>query len=122
MSETLNNLLEKQTRDLARKILEYKDKIRQDIGGECLSKALSLYDSRGGGGLWWIGDLSQIGLDFGLHHTYFVPEKSNEDDQALNQADNGFAQYPPLTVKEVTSLGKLQETDIIRELVSHQEK
>ena len=34
-------------------------------------------------------------------HAYYVPDSTRLDDPALNQADNGFTQFPCLTVREV---------------------
>lgn len=56
-------------------------------------------------------------MDFGVHHTYFVPPAAHDSDTALNQADNGFSQYPPLTVGEVKIVGELQNVDVIKSIV-----
>lgn len=90
----------------------------EDIGGGCLSKALDLYDSFGGGELYWIGSLEKIGLDYGLHHTYFIPPDANDSSLAMNQKDNGFSQYPALNVAEVRFLGTKQDPSVVREMVN----
>ncbi len=122
MSEGVDKLLQNRKVELAQKILQYKEGMDSDIGGECLAKGLRLYDEEGSGELWWVGNLEKIGLDFGLHHTYFIPNDAQANDQALNQKDAGFSQYPALTVDEVHILGERLNTNIVRELVNHTKK
>jgi hypothetical protein len=40
-----------------------------------------------------------------LHHAYYVPDPSRLEDRALNQADNGYQGFPPLTVRQVIDNG-----------------
>ncbi len=51
------------------KVLMYKPQFEVDIGGGCLRAALELYENYSGGILCWIGNLNELDLDFGLHHT-----------------------------------------------------
>jgi hypothetical protein len=106
---SLNRLKEKLTRSEPVSV--------EDSGGGCLEEALKLYEKYRGGLLYWIGDCKKIGLDFSIQHTYFVPPGAKDSDIALNQADNGFSQYPKLTVAEVKILGKLQNINVVRGLV-----
>lgn len=99
------------------KFLESKPKFEENIGGQCLEGALNLHKKHKGGFLYWVGNLTKIGLDFGVHHTYFVPPQANDSDIALNQEDNGFSQYPRLTVGEVKIVGEPQNVDVIKQIV-----
>ncbi len=111
-------LAESEKKHLRDKILSKKaDFEGEDAGGQCLEKALDLYDNRRGGALYWVGDLPELGLDFGLHHAYFVPNESKPDESALNQEDNGFPEYPRLTVGEVKKIGVPQRISIVKEIV-----
>lgn len=102
---------------LREKFVGSRSAFENNMGGQCLQKALELYDSHRGGSLWWVGNLGKVGLDFGLHHTYFVPPKAKDSDRALNQADSGFPQYPALTVGEVKSIGQKQDINTVRGIV-----
>ena len=103
---------------LEEKILSHKSHFeKEDIRGGCLGEAFKLYEQFGGGTIFWIGNLSKISLDFGIHHAYFVPPNADDNQLALNQADNGFGEYPPLTVKEVRTLGEPQDINIVREIL-----
>ena len=109
MSESLHQLKEK--------FIKSKPGFEENIGGQCLEGALSLHEKHKGGFLYWVGNLNKIGLNFGVHHTYFVPPEARDSDIALNQADNGFSQYPPLTVGEVKIVGELQDVNLIKDIV-----
>lgn len=101
---------------LKAKILEYEPLLRQeDIGGACLLRALELYDAHGGGLIYWIGQLTSIGLDFGINHAYYFTPNANDRTIALNLADNGFPQYPPLIKKEVEVIGVIQSPSVIHQ-------
>ena len=90
--------------ELRRKIETCLPQIERHDGKLCLEKALALYDLHGGGEIYWIDSLEKIGSGESLLHAYFVPPNSKPNDIALNQSDNGFPQYPRLTVKEVKYL------------------
>ena len=103
---------------LRKKIQACRADIEKNISGQCLEKALEILDRLKGGSLYWVGNLQKVDLDFGLHHTYYIPVNSSPEDPALNQDDNGYSQYPKLTVEEVRTLGEPQNVNIIRELVN----
>lgn len=90
---------------------------REDLRGGCLGEAYGLYKTYGGGEIYWVGKLTKINLEFGVYHAYFIPPHAQDDSFALNQADNGFGEYPPLTVKELRTIGELQNIDIVRQLL-----
>lgn len=99
------------------KVLRCKGQFEQEIGGGCLKSALELYEDYSGGLLCWIGNLTKLDLDFGLHHTYFIPPGARENHQALNHSDKGFGQYPPFTVREARELGEAQDPRVIRQML-----
>lgn len=101
---------------LKEKILQYELLLRQeDIGGACLLRALELYDEHSGGLIYWIGQLTSIGLDFGINHAYYFTPQANDHTIALNLSDNGFPHYPPLTKREVEVIGVLQSPSVIHQ-------
>lgn len=120
MPEKTDCLSQEEKDVLIAKILKCKRRIDSDIGGGCLFKALELHDRHGEGKLFWVGELSKLNLNFGLHHTYYIPNGANDEDIALNQADNGYHQYPRLTVREARAIGTLQNVDTIREFIRRQ--
>jgi len=78
-------------------------KIYQNPNG-CLQEAARLMEMHGGKGqIYYIAYPPEIG--YKVMHAYYVPEKSIDTDLALNQEDNGFGQYPKLTVKQVMDYG-----------------
>ena len=102
---------------LISKIASYKNKLQEEFGGGCMLKGYQLLHENGGGYLWWIGNLSKLGLDYGIFHMYYIPHDAVDNQLALNQADNGYSQYPQLTVAEVKLLGEPQDKSIIKQLL-----
>jgi hypothetical protein len=109
MSELLNTL--------KRKFIENRPILEANIGGQCLPKALELRDKNKGGTMYWVGSLDNVGLDFGVQHAYYVPPNAKDTDMALNRSDNGYDQYPALTVGEVKLVGQPMDVSIVRETV-----
>jgi len=110
------SFLEKEA--LRNKIVNNSLSSEDEIGGGCIASALSLFDANDGGCVFWVGSLASLDIEPDVHHSYFVPPNAQDDDLALNHSDNGYGQYPPLTVREVTVIGKLQDIDILRQIVS----
>ena len=100
---------------LRRKILEYRPQFENIAGRSCLLKALELYNTYSGGVICWVGGLARINLDLGIHHAYFFPPQFRDRDIALNLADNGFPEYPPLTKREALAIGIVQNPNILRQ-------
>lgn len=70
----------------------------------CYDEALRLQAGHGGKGeIWWVFDESLPEEWTG--HCYYIPEGARLNDLALNAADNGYSDYPQLTVQEVYRLG-----------------
>ena len=90
---------------------------REDLRGGCLGEAFELYTKYGGGEIYWVGKLTSIQLDFGVYHAYFIPPHAENESFALNQRDNGFEEYPPLTVRELRLVGELQDIKIVKQLL-----
>ena len=77
------------------------------IGG-CVKAALELSVSEGE--VYWVHQFEGRNV----LHAYYVPLGALGSDRALNQADNGYGTYPPLTVEEVrTGLRVRSEIDIL---------
>ena len=103
--------------ELKRKFINNRPTLEANIGGQCLPKALELRDKNKGGQMYWVGSLDEIGLDFGVQHVYYIPPDAKDTDIALNQSDNGFCQYPALTIGEVKLIGQKLDEGIVRETV-----
>lgn len=89
------------------KILEYQPGFESNRGRGCKPTGLKLFTEHGGGTLFWVGELSKIGLAHIVlgHLYYFTPDS----DTALNLADQGHSQYPPLTLKEALAIGESKD-------------
>jgi hypothetical protein len=78
--------------------------IQQKNGG-CIAEAHALRKGNGDGGdVYFVKLMGNVPV----YHAYYVPDKTRKDDFALNQADNGYPQYPRLHVKEVLAHGTIR--------------
>jgi len=103
--------------ELKSKFVNNRPILEANIGGQCLSKALELRDKNKGGQMYWVGSLDGIGLDFGVQHAYYISPNAKDTDMALNQSDNGYNQYPALTVGEVKLIGQRLDEGVVRDTV-----
>ncbi len=109
---------ERERQRLVKLVYKYKPGLDANPGGQCLEKALELYNRNGGGQIYWIGLLTKLGLDFGIFHAYFVLPRSFGAALSSNHADNGFPQYPPFTVSDVRELGDPQNIKVVMDIVA----
>ena len=71
------------------------------IGG-CVQEAIRLkFENNDKGSIRYVMNVDGVTVN----HAYYIPEGADPDDLALNQADNGYSQYPALTVGEVLEHG-----------------
>jgi len=69
----------------------------------CIQGVGRMWDKcRGKGKIYYVAEPSHLGR---VYHAYFVPDDLSGDAYALNQADNGYYDYPKLTVNEVKQHG-----------------
>lgn len=95
-------------------ILEYQPLFERNRGSDCIPKGLILYDAHGGGALFWIEELRKIGLTgIVIGHLYFFPHDFSDTDTALNLADNGYPQYPPLNRREAKEIGEPKDPSVM---------
>ena len=70
--------------------------------GGCIPAACELkFENNSQGSVYYVMKVRTQDVD----HAYYVPDETKLDDIALNCTDNGYSQYPPLTVREVIENG-----------------
>lgn len=70
--------------------------------GECIIEAFRLQARRNRDGVvYWVEQFE--GTD--IYHAYYVPSSAMPEDNALNQADNGYEGYPALKAWQVVENG-----------------
>lgn len=85
----MTELSESERRQLNEKLKKHLPMEEDDIGGGCIQSAVSLHDKKGGGEIYWVGNIKTGEGNESLQHAYYVPPDSNDTDVALNQADAG---------------------------------
>lgn len=97
---------------LKEKILPFLELEDEALGTDCLGSASGIqarYD--GDGHVYWVGDIGKhVGMRNALvGHYYYIPPGAKDTDLALNQADAGYPEFPPLTVGEVKQIGSCED-------------
>lgn len=68
----------------------------------CIQEAERLQaENAGQGEVWYVAETDEGRIC----HAYYLPDPSNREGIALNQADNGFQRYPGFKVGEVLDHG-----------------
>ena len=63
--------------------------------------------------MFWVGQVRVRGQPVDIHHAHFVPTGAEDSTLALNQNDNGFGEYPALTVGQLRRIGSVQKPEIL---------
>lgn len=80
----------------------YPNVVKKDKG--CVYEARIMFFESHGGELYLVSEMYN-GKPF--VHFYFIPQDAPDYSYALNSWENGYFDYPRLTVREVRTYGKL---------------
>ncbi|MCK5149352.1 hypothetical protein KAJ87_00305 [Candidatus Pacearchaeota archaeon] len=75
--------------------------------GSCVMEAWKLKEKDNDeGSVYYVYKIDQKSINHAYYLPYSLQNEKNLDKTALNQKENGYPHYPPLTVREVLKYGR----------------